>query len=213
MRELQLRGEYWYTDSGKLITVGESGDYNHEGIVMQHIISLFCDELRVENVYDTDACWFRTAVFDAAEGEEDPLDLAVEGLINRGYARDEVGRMRDLLGGSSDDAREFAVNYWKWIRISQAQVELPFLTSDYLRRAYRALVRAFDEEYGDEELPEQRTVRVSTYRGLAYAITLDRLGQGINPRNEVDTQTSAATLQVKKLDLALQPSFYQNRYQ
>lgn len=47
----EVRGEYWIDDSGQ--ERGADGDYNHEGIVLDLVLSEIADEVNFQFKYDT----------------------------------------------------------------------------------------------------------------------------------------------------------------
>lgn len=112
---LQIQGEYWYTSDRELLDATDGGEYDHEGHVMSRVLSIVTDALGVENKYDIDVAWFRTDMGDLGGAEPDKLALELQ----RHHSEDEVQCILSLIsGGSNVDARQLAIDYWGWVRIS-----------------------------------------------------------------------------------------------
>lgn len=213
MKPLNVHGEYWYTDGRDLITVDDGGDYNHEGYVLRSIIDLYCGALGLDNQFDTDTTWFRVELGDREDTPpegEDWMDEIEIRLKRDGISEGQIQNMRDLLNNHGD-AREFAVKWWGWIRISHGAAELPKLTPDFLRRLYEALEEAFYEEQ-QEELQEfsdpTDTFQVSTYNGTRYVAEVGALKLGKLDGYRASMGAQSTPDAVKKLDLKDMPPFY-----
>lgn len=233
---LKVNGEWWYSDTGDLIFAdGETGDYNHEAVVIKTVIDLMCDVLGVENKWDCDRQWFRVALSDAPS-EKGELQNAIircakkagfkgdlwdfevyeyimSELVRQGRSEEEVKGMSSVLNDHLD-SREFSIRFWKWIRIAGNNMELPDLTPRTLKRAAEALEEIMimdgaemtDEDYLDT------IVTVSTYTGKRNSVSLDNLSKGRLDGSDADLENLnvAAQAAVRNLNVKSQPSFYGN---
>jgi hypothetical protein len=214
--KLNLSGEYWYTGSGGLLNADEDSDYNHEGHVIEVVITQLCELLGTENIYGPDWVAFKEDVsngqFSAQLGED--LDEALDELVRMlgrewgdQVAQDAFSAMRE------SDAREFAIKHWGWIRIAQNNMELPNLLPKTLKIAAEAFQDALTGEYhdvGDEDLIDT-TVYVSTYKGVGKQVTISSLMDGrieaISDLNS-DNLKKAGSAMVDKMNRAISPAYY-----
>lgn len=215
MSTLAIHSEWWYTDSGDLLSATDGGDYNHEGHVMEAIIGEFCEVMGIDNQYATDATWFRTDVgdqvdWDAVPEGYDPIDEAGK-LMD--HPPEMVREMRAFLGGSQKDARAFAIKWWGWIRLAGPNAEAPNLAPAMLKRVYEAFATVYFEEES-EEAPEDAEVTVSLLNGTRHYVTLGALSMGtLEGAEDADLAhlSRVSTEQVKQMDRDAQPAFYRGK--
>jgi len=203
---LSVQGEYWYTGGGDLLSATDGGDYNHEGHVLERIISAFCDVLGIENTWETDVGAFRSDLWDQTDWDAhpdgyDPLDEVCLAL-SKNLPTEQVEQMRRLIGGAQLDAREFAIQWWGWIRIAGPNAELPALDRETLRRAWEAFADIYFEEEG-EDPPEGAKVTVSLLNKMRHKVTMEALERGtLEDAADADLEhlSRVSTEQVKQMD-------------
>jgi hypothetical protein len=235
---LYIRGEYWFDEYGDTMYAdGDYGDMNHEMYVqdrcagevlswfdlhsddspanlenhLDDMIEIILNKLNIqdEDQYDEKR----------EEIENDPYDAIINYLKTNTQMK---GPISDIvfLGGdrSSGDGREFAIKEWGWSRVHQNHIEVKELTPKQLKIVASGINRALEEEgvYGeDEELrASQSEYNISTYTGKRYTIKLEDMRSGNVEgleRADIEQPTSAATQQVRQMDVEQTPSFYKGQ--
>ena len=231
-----LSGEYWFDQSGSTMYAdGDNGDMNHEAYVIQRcnaeVLDYFHlnsgDDDSVES-HEDDILKRIVDEMDIEDEEErfrkleelnnDPADAMMEYLKQHGAKNAE-----DLVlnaYGSRSDAREFAIKYWGWSRVAKDSIETKELTSKTLQVLARGINNALEEEgktYEYEDNPDildQHEYNISTYTGKRYRITLQNMDSGNVEgleRGDIEQKTTAATQQVKQMDMEQMPDYYRQR--
>lgn len=228
-----LKGEYWYTSDGELIFAdGDAGAEadNHSLVVCRRIINMFCDAAGVEDVYDGDVVMFRSDLGDMTGGFErmiqdyvsknniddvwdvNPWDvLRDKTAFEHQISPKLVELMSDCIGGGdSIDPREFAIKYWKWVRIHGTNFELPSLKPNNLKRVAEAVDSILDEENEYDVDADTISVTVSTYEGKRTTAKVGDLRAGLLDGADADEQArkDAARRQVDAMDQAIAHPYY-----
>jgi len=239
MEPLYIKGEYWFDEYGDTMYAdGDYGDMNHEMYVQDRcageVLSWFdlhSDEspANLENHLD-EMIEIILNKLNISEDDED-YDIKKEEIENDPY--DAIinylktntqmkGPISDIvfLGGdrSSGDGREFAIKEWGWSRVHQNHIEVKELTPKQLKIVASGINRALEEEgvYGeDEELrASQSEYNISTYTGKRYTIKLEDMQSGNVEgleRGDIEQPVTAATQQVRQMDVEQTPSFYKGQ--
>lgn len=162
LRKAELSGEYWIDDSGSAFYAdGDIGDYNHEMIVMERLISeiLNCFNLDMEDQPSLDISkhFFRIKETlknpeDIIAFEDDPYDFIERYIKEKGL--EPADEIMDVFTNYNTDPREFALKNWGWIRIQGNNIQTMYLTSQQLQNISRGLediVFDFDDEESEKE--------------------------------------------------------------
>ena len=214
-----IRGEYWIMPDGSCVYAdSDNGDKGHEAIVIETIIDKVCEVLGIDNDFECDAVYFRTSLYDGYfdQNEDDPWPKVEEAAVRKGvFTSKEVTPAFDLIrSGSPDDARAFAINYWRWIRVAGLNAEVPDMSERTLKRLGEGMLNAGEEEGvlfdGDEIELMNSKVKFSTYDGSRGGIreaTIGELLSGEAGGGHSDLERTSKDV-LRRADVALQPSFY-----
>jgi len=223
-----IRSEYWITPEG-LLNADDDGDMNHEGHVVEAVINNICHFLGNEWDMGPDGAAFRQMLNDEVfverygEDEEDPYGRLRAELVAARVFRSEAEAEAALqtFSGQETDARVFAINYWKWIRVAGANIEVPDFDPRTLRRAGEGLADILFEESGvdDMEVINAVVVRVSTYSGRRALgsgrreATVGELiaGDAGGGNTELDDIAKSGGDAVRKMDAATASPFYRGK--
>ena len=151
----EVRGEFWLQESGgALYADGDTGDYNHEGYVIEYVRNQM-----MEGDEDWEEWKDRTAKekfaekMDEAGGipeqqhslqiqfDDNPEEFLFEELREKGIS-DEDYSIAEGFG----DAREYAMKKWGWKRVEGNNIETWTLTPEDLQIISSGLWDAYDEE-------------------------------------------------------------------
>jgi hypothetical protein len=238
LEPLYLRGEYWFDEDGNsMYADGDYGDMNHEMYVqdkcagevlswfdlyahdmespvnlqnhLDEMISIILDRMNISQ--DDEEYEIKKE-----EIENDPYDAIINYLKTNTQMK---GPIDDIVYLGSDhssiDGREFAIKNWGWSRVHQNHIEVKELTREQLRIVARGINNGLEEEgvYGDEDWlrASQSVYNISTYTGKRYEIKLEDMEKGNVEgleRSDIENTVSAATQQVRQMDVEKMPSFY-----
>jgi len=233
LQPLYVRGEYWFDEDGNsMYADGDIGDMNHEMYVQDKCagevlnwFDIYADESPINFeehipqmidiiVSDLDN---ESDNFDLKRKiEDDPYDAIINYLKTKTGMKGPIDDIVYLAGGSSSiDGREFAIKEWGWSRVHQDNIEVKELTAKQLKIVAKGINNALEEEgvYDEEEFlrASQSEYNISTYTGKRYEIKLEDMEkgnvQGLE-RGDIETPVSAATQQVKKMDIEKMSPFY-----
>jgi hypothetical protein len=235
-----ISGEYWFDENGQTMYAdGDVGDMNHEAYVIQTCISQLAGEFDVyidEPYLETGSILEDEIVEkiiddldieDESEKEDkieqiknDPADAMIDYLVQNTSM--EIDAASDLVlnaYGSKGDAREYAIKNWNWSRVQGDSIETLKLTADALKTIAKGINNALDEEgkfYDYEDNPEVLELHeytISTYSGKRYTITLADMEKGnvSGLEQDIAVTVSAATQQVKQMDIDAMPDFYKQK--
>lgn len=214
---LKIHDEYWILPDGELLYASDDSDYNHEGHVVERIISIIADFLGIEWDLGPDVIAFRCTLNDSIYPErypeadaagDDMGEILCNELVQAGcFTTKEMDAAWRALQ-SDADARAFAVDFWKWIRLAGNNAELPDLTPKTLKRLASSLIDILYEQEdgeGDDSIAGDLTMNISTYsgRGGRHTVSLNDLTDGRlgdNNHSEFDDQNRAAKAAVAKMD-------------
>ena len=228
----QVQGEYWITDTGQAIGAdGDINDYNHEGYVIQSILSRY-DMDYENNMVDIESPeflenWVNEEFEDTVEylvnrNEITPQDgqrLLEEGLNNPDNHEEvvsyltvsDVMRMKgaseneiSAIEGSMD-ARDFAMQEWGWKRLEGRHIETWTLTPDDLSTISSGLFEAYGEEVSPDE---EFTIHIHSKGSQTIMATLaqidaGRVGESAIPQMHGD----AAMRQFNEMDKPSNPYY------
>ena len=234
MEPLYIKGEYWFDeDGGTMYADGDVGDMNHEMYVQDRcageVLGYFdiysddqpadldnhIDEI-IQNIIE------KLGIADDDEKieeiENDPYDALINYLTTQTTMKGPIDEMVHLARGRGGDGREFAIKEWGWSRVHQNHIEVKELTSRQLKIVARGINSALEEEgvYGEEEdlRASQSIYNISTYTGKRYEIKLEDMQSGNVEgleRGDIEQPVSAATQQVRQMDVDQTPSFYKGQ--
>jgi hypothetical protein len=235
-----IRGEYWFDDSGSAIYAdGDIGDMNHEAYVIQQcagevasefgadtdephletdspleeqIIENIIDDLDIEDEKEKDKAIFNI--------KNDPASAMIDYLItNNNFTKDDANDLVLTAYGSMKDAREYAIKRWGWSRVHGDSIETKMLTRDSLKNIARGIHDALDQEgfhdsdeYTEEQI-DNHEYDISTYSGKRYSIKLCDMEKGnvSDLEEEFTPAVTAATQQVRQMDIETMPDFYKKK--
>ena len=229
--------EYWLDDSGNTMYAnGSISDMNHEAYVIQRCNAEILDYFHLNNGGDYDTVeTHQDSILDMIvedsgleddeekwekrqELENDPASAIIEYLTQKGVK--DVADTVFIAYGSSRDAREYAIKNWGWSRVAGDSIETKELTRKTLEIIARGINNALDEEgkiYEYDETPDVLDLHeysISTYTGKRFNITLRDMESGNVEgleRSDIEVAKSAATDQVKKMDMEQMPAYYRER--
>lgn len=231
-----ISGEYWFDENGNTqYADGDISDMNHEAYVIQtcqsEVLGHFgmgADEYGDMESYEEPILDIIVADMDIEDDDlreetldklkHDPSSAIIDYLKKQGVKEPDDLVMNAY--GSSRDAREYAIKNWGWSRVAGDSIETKELTKETLKTIARGINNALEEEgkvYKYEENPDVLDLHeygISTYTGKRFNITLRDMESGNVEgleRSDIEIQKSAATDQVKKMDLEKMPSYYRER--
>jgi hypothetical protein len=234
MEPLYIKGEYWFDESGDpMYADGDIGDMNHEAYVqdrcagevlgyfdiysdmqpadldnhIDEIIGIIIEKLGIVNDDEK-----------REEIENDPYDALINYLKTQTTMNGPIDDIVHLARGRGGDGREFAIKEWGWSRVHQNNIEVKELTPAQLKIVASGINRALDQEgvYDEEDWlrASQSEYNISTYTGKRFEIKLEDMEkgnvQGLE-RADIEQSTSAATQQVRQMDVEQTPSFYKGQ--
>lgn len=222
---LYLKGEYWFDEYGDTMYAdGDIGDMNHESYVMDRCAGMVLSEF---DLYDWESpinldeyideiieiIWAHG--YDEEEIKDDPYAAIINYLKNHTSMKGPIEDIVYLAGGRGGDGREFAIKEWGWSRVHGRYIEVKELTPEQLKIVARGISNGLQEEgvYGDDQWlrASQSEYDIATYTGKRFEITLEDMEKGNVEgleRSDIEHKTSAATQQVRNLDISQTPSFY-----
>lgn len=106
LKKIAISGEWWIIDGAPFFADAEIGDYNHSGVVIEHIL----------NFHDLDT---ETTDIDNFDDNE---------LLEKGLTQEEINVVRDRI-----DPREYGLKHLGWKRINGNNIQTQTLTQDDLR--------------------------------------------------------------------------------
>jgi hypothetical protein len=235
-----ISGEYWFDENGSTMYAdGDVGDMNHEAYVIQTCISQLAGEfdiwvdaphLESDSPLENEIV---EAIIDELDIEDeeakeakiediknDPASAMIDYLVQN--TKMEMDAASDLVlnaYGSKGDAREYAIKNWNWSRVQGDSIETLKLTAGALKTIARGINNALEEEglsYDHEDNPEVLELHeytISTYSGKRYTITLADMEKGnvSGLEQDIAVAVSAATQQVKKMDIEAMPDYYKQK--
>lgn len=234
----KIRGEYWVLPDGSLLHATDGGDHNHEGWVYEYIVGYYLDAVNQtewgrqifgENWADQNGyeyVMFRETLMNGLDEMRLDLDESeeeIDAILIKQFGKEQfdwfypiVSNGIDRTTGRPVDAREFATQYWKWIRVAFNNAELPDLTPATLKRAGEGFCMIMFEETGEDEPDYEIELTVATYRGDRLTVTLNDLLDGrskpATARNAShDTLTRYGRAAADKMDQQAQHPFYRNQ--
>lgn len=231
MKPLYIKGEYWFDEYGDIMYAdGDYGDMNHEAYVMDRCAGEILNEFGlhewespvnldeyIDEIIEIIINQLEIDDDDAKKEEirDDPYDAIINYLKNHTTMKGPIEEIVYLAGGRGGDGREFAIKEWRWSRVHQNHIEVKELTPKQLKIVARGINTALDQEgvYGDDKWlrASQSEYNISTYTGKRYEIKLEDMEKGNVEgleRADIEHTTSAATDQVRQLDVSQTPSFY-----
>jgi len=234
MEPLYIKGEYWFDESGDpMYADGDIGDMNHEMYVQDRCAG---EVLGYFDIYSDDQPADLDNHIDEIIGiiieklgigdddekreeiENDPYDALINYLKTQTTMNGPIDEMVHLARGRGGDGREFAIKEWGWSRVHQNHIEVNELTSGQLKIVASGINRALEQEgvYGEEEdlRASQSIYNISTYTGKRYEIKLEDMQSGNVEgleRSDIEQPVSAATQQVRQMDVDQTPSFYKGQ--
>jgi hypothetical protein len=234
MEPLYIKGEYWFDESGTpMYADGDVGDMNHEMYVQDRCAG---DVLGYFNIYSDDQpadldnhideiiqnIIEKLGVADDEEKiediENDPYDALINYLKSQTTMSGPIDEIVHIARGGGADGREFAIKEWGWSRVHQNHIEVKELTPKQLKIVASGINSALGEEgvYTDEDWlrASQSEYNISTYTGKRYEIKLEDMEkgnvQGLE-RADIEQPITAATQQVRQMDVEQTPSFYKGQ--
>jgi hypothetical protein len=235
-----ISGEYWFDDSGhSMYADGDIGDMNHEAYVIQACISelagnfnVYADEpyLESDSPIENEILEVIIDELDIEDEEEkeqrieqiknDPASAMIDYLVHNSSMEEQAASDLVLTAyGSHKDAREYAIKNWNWSRVQGDSIETLKLTKDALQTIARGINNVISEEGLDSEYEDSIEVldlheyTISTYSGKRYTITLADMEKGnvSGLEQDIAVTVSAATQQVKQMDIAAMPDYYKQK--
>lgn len=221
---VRLRGEYWITPKGLVYVDDESN--HHEDRVMQVICMHIRDIAGMEQPeYDDDAISCRTELSDhldgmVGDGDIDELYDEIWVKLAKVLGGEKIAEeARVLFGGSGNnqDAREFAIKYWNWIRVAGGEAEMRDFTPSTLQKAGEGFLDILGEENGweDDTNFDNVPITISIYgtskrlETTVGALCRGSLGEAGDASAE--TANAYARAAVAKMDQAAMPSYYRGQ--
>ena len=236
LETIGLSGEYWFDEDGSTqYADGDISDRNHESYVIERCQSevlghfgLSVDEFGDMESYEEPILDHIVDDMDIEDDDlkeetlenlkHDPASAIIEYLKKHGE-KDPDDLVMNAYG-SSRDAREYAIKNWGWSRVAGDSIETKELTRETLRVIAHGINNALDEEgkiYEYDETPDVLDLHeysISTYTGKRFNITLRDMESGNVEgleRSDIEVAKSAATDQVKKMDMEQMPAYYRER--
>lgn len=153
--------------------------------------------------------------------KDDIQSYIVQDLVRSGHC-DSLKDAEELVKVAYDsavDARKYAIEKWGWSRVHGTSIEVKRLDSETLSRVYKGILNALDSEgstHSDKlfESAMNTEYHISTYTGRHYTIKLGDMKSSENVKNleeVISSPKTAATKQLRDLDIGTMPDFYQKK--
>jgi hypothetical protein len=176
--------EWWIEDRNTVTHAdGDSGDQNHEGVVVERSIGLLLDELQQSSSegiqklsasltaeYQDDMVYFIADVLDVSDALYKSGDLTQDAYDDPWRFMQEEGIDTDLIKAASNrdmDHRLFGMQKWGWSAVRQDRIDTFGLTSRKMKDIGFGILEIAEEEgirCTDDEwvLQDFKTMRVYT---------------------------------------------------
>jgi hypothetical protein len=213
---------------------GDIGDKNHESYVIEACLGDVLSQFNIHNDCEQASMEeYEEAILDQIaedkgieRNSEEYDDLLVNDPANAiiNYLNEQGNKKWDdivmFAYGANRDAREYAIKEWDWSRVAGDSIETRELTRDKLKVLARGINNVLNEEGKDYEYEDNLDVlelheyNISTYTGKRYSITLRDMESGNVEgleRADIEAPVSAATQQVRKMDIDAMPDYYKQK--
>lgn len=152
---------------------------------------------------------------------DDPAIAITKSLVeHHNMTQEDANDLVLTAYGSTNDARDYAIKKWNWARVHGDSIECNKLDSTTLKNIASGINNALSEEgltdeYSDNlEVLDKHPYTISTYTGKRYEITLEDMENGNISgleQSDLETKNSAATQQVKQMDISNMPDYYKRK--
>jgi hypothetical protein len=167
-----IRGEYWYDGDMLHYADGDIGDQNHEGIAVEHVVSMYVDEiaelaeeleLDFEGISNYDQVYTED-VYSLIQSISEKLQESMSEQEADKYIMNQIGADEEtyliLLGFG--DPRLYAMKRLNWIAVRSNNVEVYGYDIQKQKEVADALNEIMDVEHGGQQVDPQQ-VEVSLY--------------------------------------------------
>lgn len=151
MRRIAQRGEFWLIGGQAMFADGDIGDVNHEGMVIDTILSQY--DLDNMNMIDLEQ---------KALDENKDRDTYLREL---GMTDAELDVVRGLT-----DAREYGLQHLGWIRVVNDCVQTQTLNTSIMNDIANGLWEAYDEDVENMTFDVEIYANKTLYRNIPYSI-------------------------------------------
>ena len=202
MSEEHERGEWWIDESGSTIFAdGNVGDYDHEAIVVQNLVHIILSHFGIEEDEPGELASYEDTIRDNLiddgrlseeelkiwnneEGGGGPMDIIIARLLEDKVfeTTEQTNDAVSIAYGSSKDARDYAMHYWRWKVMKtygkEIDIQTWFLKPDDLGiivRGVNSIVENTDDpDDSDKEVGEDG------YEGPRVNVTVQATGKYFN---------------------------------
>lgn len=195
----ELCGEWWIIDGSATYADGDSGDMNHEMVVIDAMIRDLADYCGIEYSEMADFDETMRGIYEHC----DEADISLEQLIDAA-GLPNTKMVAACLSGGHVDPREYAMKYWGWKRVVDNNVETWELEESDRNNIVRGLEEIAMELDGTTE------IHLYVYKAnKSFSMTIDELaGVGVGDNPTMDWHRNAANMQAREADIrAMHPAY------
>ena len=149
-----LRGEWWIDADGNAVFAdGDIGDMNHEMLVIDHLTRELLEYFNVEpdEEYAGTLDNYEDAIAKEMEWDgEDTKEMIISYLeknARKDFDPKQLDEAIDIAYGQGD-ARDYALEWWDWIRVAGNNIQTHRITSETFKRMSDGIMDA----NGNEEM-------------------------------------------------------------
>lgn len=216
--------EYWFLPDGStLYANGDYGDKTHEDHVIEAIITKILPLFGYDEEWEGGATDFRIYLNDNifpemyGDDEDDPYERLKADLLKHNTFRNqkEIDAAFSTFSGHGDDAREFAIEYWNWIRVAGFNAEVRSLNEETFKRIGEGMLDLlFEDGFEDLKQLNQISVKVSTYKASGNntrKITIGELVDGEKGAGNSQLEVpNAGKDSINRLDKSIANPYYKH---
>lgn len=165
LREMNLRGEWWFQDGQAVFADGDSGDMNHEAYVVDSLKRDILDSLGVDTGGDVYAPNFYEVSDEIFENIKDELTPEQQQRWMEGSNADIEEILKEYFQAQNDaenlekfsymnsptlDPREYALKHWGWQRVKGNVIQTQTMTERDIRNITDGLWEAYGNELEED---------------------------------------------------------------
>lgn len=173
-------GEWWITnDADTIYADGDVGDYNHEGVVQEHMYSQLISELNGNT--DTALMWtyLNEVVKEYVADEYDRTEVWPYPHFCALFEKEYLHTMSEEFQQNwknlcHEDLREYAAEHWGWIAVKYDNISVWELTEATFKTICRGMNDIFEQQGIDEE--DETIFQIfSAKEGRLYSLSMHEI--------------------------------------
>jgi hypothetical protein len=134
----EIKGEWWIDDTGfALFADGDVGDYNHESLVLERLLSIVLNylDLEIDERKSLDISEYHDEIYERFdEANRADYEISAEETVKRVLKQNGMEGVDEAFKVLHNvvDARDFALKYWGWKRVRGNNIQTQYLTVEDL---------------------------------------------------------------------------------